>query len=54
MCDDKGYRKRPATKSGHNLYKRFTPQVSVNPQEWRLNHAKASNGSGFIGWALLT
>jgi hypothetical protein len=49
MCDDEGHGERPATKIGHDLYKRSTLQVLANPQEWRLNQAKTGEGSGFVG-----
>ena len=49
MRYDEGHVKRPATKIGHDLHKRSTLQVSANPQEWRLNQAKAGEGSGFVG-----
>ena len=49
MCYDEGYGERPATKIGYDLHKRSTLQISANPQEWRLNQAKAGEGSGFVG-----
>src|SRR5579863_9176896 len=49
MGYDEGYGERPATKIGHDLHKRSTLQVSANPQEWRLNQAKAGEGSRFVG-----
>ena len=49
MCYDEGHGERPATKIGYDLHKRSTFQVSANPQEWRLNQAKAGEGSGFVG-----
>ena len=49
MCHDEGHGERPATKIGHDLHKRSIFQVSANPQEWRLNQAKAGEGSGFVG-----
>jgi hypothetical protein len=49
MCDDEGHGERPATKIGYDLDKRSTLQVSADPQEWRLNQAKAGEGSGFVG-----
>ena len=36
-------------KIGYDLHKRSTFQVSTNPQERRLNQAKAGEGSGFVG-----
>ena len=48
MGDDEGHGERPATKIGYDLHKRSTLQVSANPQEWRLNQAKAGEGSGFV------
>ena len=50
MCYDEGHGERPATKIGYDLHKRSTLQVSANPQEWRLNQAKAGEGSGFAGF----
>ena len=44
-----GHGERPATKIGYDLHKRSTLQVSANPQQWRLNQAKAGEGSGFVG-----
>jgi hypothetical protein len=49
MRHDEGHGERPATKLGHDLHKHSTLQVSANPQEWRLNQAKAGEGSGFVG-----
>ncbi len=50
MCHDEGHWERRATeKIGYDLHKRSTLQVSANPQEWRLNQAKAGEGSGFVG-----
>src|ERR1700734_2618087 len=49
MGYDEGHRERPATKVGYDLHKRSTLQVSANPREWRLNQAKAGEGSGFVG-----
>ena len=49
MCDDEGHGERPATKIGYDLHKRSTLQVSANPQQWRLNQAKAGEGGGFVG-----
>ena len=49
MCYDEGHGERPATKIGYDLHKRSTLQVSANPQEWRLNQAKAGEGGGFVG-----
>jgi len=49
MRHDEGHGERPATKIGYDLDKRSTLQVSANPQEWRLNQAKASERSGFVG-----
>ena len=49
MCYDEGHGERPATKIGYDLHKRSTLSVSANPQEWRLNHAEAGEGSGFVG-----
>ena len=49
MRYDEGHGERPATRTGYDLHKRSTLQVSANPQEWRLNQAKAGEGSGFVG-----
>jgi hypothetical protein len=49
MCDDEGHGERPATKIGYDLHKRSTLQVSANPQDRRLNQAKAGEGSSFVG-----
>jgi hypothetical protein len=49
MCYDEGHGERPATKIGYDLHQRSTLKVSANPQEWRLNQAKAGEGSGFVG-----
>ncbi len=49
MCHHEGHGERPAAKIGQDLHKRATLQVSANPQEWRLNQAKAREGSGFVG-----
>src|SRR6202012_2379805 len=49
MGDDEGHGERPATKIRYDLHKRSTLQVSANPQEGRLNQAKAGEGSGFVG-----
>src|SRR3984957_18184372 len=49
MCDDEGHGERPPTKIGYDLHKPSTLQISANPQEWRLNQAKAGEGSGFVG-----
>jgi len=48
MCYDEGPGERPATIIGYDLHKRSTPQVSANPQEWRLNQARPGGGSGFV------
>ena len=48
MCYDERHGERPATKIGYDLHKRSGLQVSANPQEWRLNQAKAGEGSGFV------
>jgi hypothetical protein len=49
MCYDEGHGDRPATKIGYDLHKCSTPQVLANSQEWRLNQAKAGEGSSFVG-----
>ena len=49
MGDDEGHGERPAAKIRYDLHKRSTLQVSANPQEWRLNQAKAGEGSRFVG-----
>src|ERR1700723_4707271 len=49
MCYDEGHGDRPATKIGYDLHKRPTLQVLANPQEWRLDQAKAGEGSGVVG-----
>ena len=49
MGDDERHVERPATKIGYDLHKRSTLQVSANPQERRLNQAKAGEGSSFVG-----
>ena len=49
VCYDQGHVERPATKIGYDLHKRSTLQVSANPQEGRLDQAKAGEGSGFVG-----
>ena len=49
MRYDEGHGKGPATIVGQNFHQRSTFQVSANPQEWRLNQAKADEGSGFVG-----
>src|ERR1700732_4158098 len=49
VCYDEGHGERPATKIGYDLHKRSTLQVSANPPEWRLNQAKAGEGSSFVG-----
>ncbi|WP_404925015.1 TMEM175 family protein [Mesorhizobium sp. ORM16] len=43
MCYDEGHGDRPATQIGHDLHQRSTLQVLANPQEWRLNQAKAGD-----------
>ena len=49
MCHDERHGKRSATRIGYDLHKRSTLQVSADPQEWRLDQAKAGKGSGFVG-----
>jgi len=49
MCYNEGNGERSATKIGYYLHKRSTLEVWANPQEWRLNHAKAGDGRGFVG-----
>src|SRR5579859_3792365 len=49
MCYDEGYGKRSAANIGHDLHKRSTLQISADPQERRLNQAKASEGRRFVG-----
>ena len=49
VCYDEGRGERSATKFGHDLHERSTLQVSADPQEWRLNQAKAGEGSGYVG-----
>lgn len=41
MCYDEGYGDRPATKIRQDLHKRSTLKVLADPQDWRLNQAKA-------------
>ena len=49
MGYDEGHRDRPTTKIGHDLHERPTLQVLANPQERRLNQAKAGEGGGVVG-----
>jgi hypothetical protein len=45
MRHDEGHSERPTTKIGHNLHQRSALEVSANPQEWRLNQAKAGKAA---------
>ena len=49
MCYDEGRGNCPATKIGDDLHKRPTLKVFANPQNWRLNEAKAGKGGGVVG-----
>ena len=49
MRYDEGHGERPTTKIWYDLHKRSTLQISANPQQRRLNQAKAGEGGGFVG-----